>query len=58
MYCSTGQNAAYAVAYLNLIGYKTSNIAYGANSFMNKILKEKNWNAFSKKEINMYPVIE
>ena len=58
VYCSTGQGAAYTVAYLNILGYDVGNIAYGANSFMNKTLKEKNWNAFTKKEVNMYPVIE
>jgi len=58
VYGSTGQSAAYVVAYLNLLGYDVGNIAYGANSFMNKSLKEKGWDAFSKKEINMYPVIE
>ena len=58
VYCSSGQNAAYTVAYLNVLGYDVGNIAYGANSFMNKNLKENNWNAFTKKEINMFPVIE
>ncbi|GAG87770.1 unnamed protein product [marine sediment metagenome] len=58
IYCSTGQSAAYVVAYLNLLGYEVGNIAYGANSFMNKVLKEKELGAFSKKEINMFPVIE
>ena len=58
VYGSTGQSTAYVVAYLNLLGYDTGNIAYGANSFMNKPLKEKGWDAFSNKEINMYPVIE
>ncbi len=58
VYCDTGQSAAYVVAYLNLIGYDAGNLAYGANSFMNKTLKEKDWNGFSKKEVNMYPVIE
>ena len=58
VYCSTGQSAAYVVAYLNVLGYEVGNIAYGANSFMNKVLKEKEWGAFSKKEINMFPVIE
>lgn len=58
VYCSTGQRAAYVVAYLNVLGYEVGNIAYGANSFMNKELKEKNWDAFTKKEVNMYPVIE
>jgi len=58
VYCDTGQSAAYAVAYLNLIGYDTGNLAYGANSFMNKTLKQNDWNGFSKSEVNMYPVIE
>jgi len=58
IYCETGQNAAKMVAYLSLLGYDTGNIAYGGNSFMNKVLKEKKWNAFSKKEIHMFPVIE
>ena len=58
VYEATGQSAAYVVAYLNVLGYDTGNIAYGANSFMNKTLKSKKWDAFSSKEINMYPVIE
>lgn len=58
IYGSTGQNTAYVVAYLNLLGYDAGNLAYGANSFMNKELKEKKWGAFSKREINMFPVIE
>ena len=58
IYSSTGQSAAYVVAYLNVLGYDVGNIAYGANSFMNKSLKAKGWDAFSNKEINMYPVIE
>ncbi|MGB5462540.1 MAG: rhodanese-like domain-containing protein [Aureibaculum sp.] len=58
VYCSTGQSAAYVVAYLNVLGYDAGNIAYGANSFMNKTLKEKDWDAFTKKEINMFPVVE
>jgi len=58
VHCLTGQSAAYVVAYLNLIGYDAGNLAYGANSFMNKTLKEKKWMGFSKKEVNMYPVIE
>jgi rhodanese-related sulfurtransferase len=58
MYCSTGQSAAYAVAYLNILGYDVGNIAYGANSFINKEMKEKELGAFTKKEIKMYPVIE
>ncbi len=58
IYGSTGQSTACVVAYLNLLGYDAGNLAYGANSFMNQILKEKGWNAFTQKEINTYPVIE
>lgn len=58
VFSATGQEAAYVVAYLNLLGYDVGNVAYGANAIMNKTLKEKDWDAFSKKEINMFPVIE
>lgn len=58
VFSATGQEAAYVVAYLNLLGYDVGNVAYGANAVMNKTLKEKDWDAFSKKEINMFPVIE
>lgn len=58
VYGPTGQETAYIVAYLNVLGYNTGNLAYGGNSFMHKNLKENNWEAFSKKEVNMYPVIE
>ncbi len=58
IYEATGQKAAYIVAYLNVLGYNTGNLAYGENSFMNNLLKEKGRDAFTKKEINLYPVIE
>jgi len=58
LYGSTGQNTAYVVAYLNILGYDIGNLGYGANSFMHKILKEKKWDAFGTKEINMFPVVE
>ncbi len=58
IYEATGQKAAYIVAYLNILGYNTGNLAYGENSFMNDMLKEKGKDAFTKKEINMFPVIE
>ncbi|ULC58489.1 hypothetical protein MBM09_11215 [Flaviramulus sp. BrNp1-15] len=58
VYEATGQKAAYVVAYLNVLGYNTGNLSYGENGFMNETLKEKGGEAFTKKEINMYPVIE
>jgi rhodanese-related sulfurtransferase len=56
--CETGQAAAYAVAYLQILGYDVYNLAYGNNSYMNKVLKEKGWNAFSSEEIKNYPIVE
>jgi len=56
--CATGQSAAYVVAYLHVLGYDVSNLAYGSNSFMNKILVEKGWDGFSAKEIKNFPIVE
>ncbi|MFK5958224.1 MAG: rhodanese-like domain-containing protein [Lutibacter sp.] len=56
--CLTGQNAAYVVAYLNILGYNVANLAYGSNAIMNSTLVEKGWDGFSKKEIKSYPIIE
>lgn len=58
VYGPTGQETAYVVAYLNVLGYDAGNLAYGGNSFMHKNLKDNNWGAFTKKEVNMFPVIE
>jgi len=58
VYGQTGQESAYVVAYLDLLGYDAGNLAYGANSFMHSVLKDNGGNAFTKKNVNMYPVIE
>jgi rhodanese-related sulfurtransferase len=56
--CDTGISAAYAVAYLQVLGYDVYNLAYGDNSYMNSTLVEKNWNGWTTKEIKNYPVVE
>jgi len=56
--CDTGLNAAYAVAYLSVIGYDVYNLAYGSNSYMNSTLVEKNLNGWTKSEIKNFPVVE
>jgi rhodanese-related sulfurtransferase len=56
--CETGQAAAYAVAYLQILGYDVYNLAYGANSYMNTNLNSKGWNGFSAKETHNFPVVE
>lgn len=58
VYEETGQKAAYVVAYLNVLGYDAGNLAYGENGFMNNLLKKTGGDAFTQKEINMFPVIE
>ncbi|MBL7471566.1 rhodanese-like domain-containing protein [Robertkochia sediminum] len=58
LYTTTGQEAAYVLAYLNVLGYDAGNIAYGENGFKNKSLKKAGSDAFTTKEINMFPVIE
>ena len=58
LYTTTGQKAAYLLAYLNVLGYDAGNVAYGENAFMNKLLEKNDRDAFSTKEINMFPVIE
>lgn len=52
--CDTGQNAAYAVAYLYLLGYDITNLAYGCNSYMNSTMIENDWNGFNKDEIKNF----
>lgn len=56
--CDTGLSAAYAVAYLNIIGYDVYNLAYGSNSYMNATLVEKGLNGWTKDEIKNFPVVE
>ena len=55
---ATGEGSAYVTAYLDLLGYDATNLSYGTNGFMYKIVKGNGWEAFSKKEINMFPVVE
>ncbi len=58
IYTTTGQRAAYLTAYLNVLGYDAGNIAYGENGFMHGRLEKEGRDAFTPKEINLYPVIE
>ena len=59
-YCFTGQHAGFATAYLKILGYNAKALAYGANSFMNGELKnrEGKWYAFSAKKIHDYKVVK
>ncbi|MCK5677353.1 MAG: hypothetical protein KAH72_02630 [Flavobacteriaceae bacterium] len=58
-YCFTGQHAAFVTGYLKILGYNAKALAYGANSFMNTEMKNKedDWHAFSSKKIANYKVV-
>ena len=41
------------IAYLNVLGYNTGNVAYGENSFMNGVLKEKGSTFGNRQDLRM-----
>ena len=59
VYCATGHNSAFVVAYLRLLGYKAHSLRFGTNSFMyDKMVQEKtrlSWEAFSAEMVKDYP---
>jgi len=59
-YCYTGQHAGFVTAYLQVLGYDAKALAYGANSFMNGVMKEKGkkWHPFSAKKIGSYELVK
>jgi rhodanese-related sulfurtransferase len=61
VYCATGHNSAFVVAYLRLLGYKAHSMKYGNNSFMHdKMVQEKvklGWEAFSEEMVRDYPFV-
>ncbi len=59
IYCYTGQHAGFVTAYLHMLGYNAKALSYGANSFMNTEMKNKegDWHAFSTKKIANYKVV-
>ncbi len=47
VYCFTGQNSAFTVAYLRMLGYNAYTLGFGANSFMHSTLVSKDgWHGF------------
>jgi len=40
MYCYSGQNSAYGVAFLKVLGYNVQSLSYGSNSFMHGMMKQ------------------
>ncbi len=60
VYCFTGQNSAFVVAYLRLLGYNAFTLGFGANSFMNSTLvSREGWSGFVAKDaLNDFPLIK
>lgn len=63
VYCATGHNSSFVVAYLRLLGYNAQSLRYGNNSFMHdKMVQEKislSWEAFSEAEmVKEFPYVK
>ena len=59
VYCFTGQNAAFTIAYLRLLGYNAFTLGFGANSFMHDVLvSREHWHGFKAADkLNDFPLI-
>lgn len=59
VYCFTGQNAAYANAFLALLGYDFRSLDYGANSFIHETMKNTQpaGRVFSEIHVKNYPLV-
>ena len=59
VYCFTGQNAAFTIAYLRMLGYNAFTVDFGANSFMHStLLSRDGWHGFKAADkLNDFPLI-
>ena len=61
VYCGTGQNSAFAAAYLRLLGYRAHSLIYGNNGFMHgKMQQEKDnlsWQAYGSEYMHAFPYV-
>jgi len=57
VYCKTGHTGGNATAYLNMLGYKSQNLMFGANSFMFDLWKQKEWSTDVSNLINDFPIV-
>jgi rhodanese-related sulfurtransferase len=60
VYCGTGHNSGFAVAYLRLMGYDARTLKFGNNSFMVEWMQKDqanlSWLPFSESDINNFPL--
>ena len=61
LYSGTGQNSAFATAYLRLFGYDARSLNSGNNSFMHKKMMEEretlSWQPFTEEFVNDFPYV-
>ena len=59
VYCGTGHNSQFAVAYLRLFGYDAKSMNYGNNGFMHqKMMEEKealSWHPYTAEDTQDFP---
>ena len=58
IYCKTGHTSGNATAYLDMLGYKAHSLMFGAQSFMNRLWKQKQWMPDVDALINDFPVVQ
>ena len=56
VYGSTGLDEAFVAAYLNILGYKSKGLLYGANGFMHENVVKNNWDPYLKSKVHDYPL--
>jgi rhodanese-related sulfurtransferase len=61
VYCGTGHNSQFAVAYLRLFGYDARSMTYGNDGFMHqKMMDEReklSWHPFTDEDIQDFPYV-
>jgi len=61
VYCGTGHNSQFAVAYLRLFGYDAKSMNYGNNGFMHqKMMDEKealSWHPYTAEDTQDFPYV-
>ncbi|MCK4856228.1 MAG: rhodanese-like domain-containing protein, partial [Bacteroidales bacterium] len=61
VYCGTGHNSQFAVAYLRLFGYDAKSMNYGNNAFMHqKMMDERetlSWHPYTAEDTHDFPYV-
>jgi rhodanese-related sulfurtransferase len=58
IYCYTGHTAAYAAAFLKVMGYDVKSISYGGNAMYYDLMVSKNKSAWKETECKNYEIVK